>query len=109
MASREHEDVPDRNWTTVGNIGSTRRAIVDQRGLVTPRPGGWSLDWWIGADDRWHFPAEEASVRQRLVDNTPVVETAMRVTGGDALQRVYAFQGDEEFVAVEIENRSPVP
>ena len=26
-------------------------------GLVTPPGGGWSLDWWIGADDRWHLPS----------------------------------------------------
>ena len=41
---------------------STRpwEAIVDPRGLVTPWVDGWSLDWWIGADDRWHLPSREA-------------------------------------------------
>ena len=98
-----------RNWTMVGNVGSAREAIVDPRGLVTPWFDGWSLDWWIGAEDRWHFPSREAGVRQQLVGSTPVVETLMRVPGGDAAQRVYAVPGAEELVIVEIENRSPVP
>jgi hypothetical protein len=102
-------NVTGRNWTMVGSIGSEREAIVDPRGLVTPWFDGWSLDWWIGADDRWHFPSREAGVRQRLVDNAPVVETSMRVPSGDAVQRVYAVPGEEDLVIVEIENRSPIP
>lgn len=98
-----------RNWTMVGNVGSAREAIVDPRGLVTPWFDGWSLDWWIGAEDRWHFPSRETGVRQSLVDASPVVETLLRVPGGDAAQRVYAVPGAEELVVVEIENRSPVP
>jgi hypothetical protein len=103
-----------RNWTAVGNLDSRSAAIVDPRGLVTPSAGGWSLDWWIGADDRWHVPSREANVRQRLVDVSPVVETAMRIPGGDAVQRVFAVQrssteGGGELVVVEIENQSKVP
>lgn len=98
-----------RNWTMVGSLGSAGKAIVDPRGLVTPRLDGWSLDWWIGADDRWHFPSRETGVRQRLLDNSPVVETAMRVPSGDAVQRVYGVPGDEDLCIVEIENRSPIP
>ena len=47
-----------RNWTAIGNLDSPLEAIVDPRGLVTPWFDGWSLDWWIGADDRWHFPSQ---------------------------------------------------
>jgi hypothetical protein len=84
--------------------------VVDERGLVTPHPGRWSLDWWIGADDRWHLPADDAAVRQQLFERGPVVETAMRVPGGDAVQRVYAVPaGGDDLIVVEIENRSPVP
>ena len=102
-------NVTQRNWTAVGNLASPFKAIVDQRGLVTPWFDGWSLDWWIGADDRWHFPSREAHVRQSLVGNGPVVETAMRVPGGDAVHRVYAISTDEDLAVVEIENRSPAP
>jgi len=103
-----------RNWTAVGNLDSPWEAIVDPRGLVTPWFDGWSLDWWIGADDRWHVPSREPSVRQRLVDATPVVETLLRVPGGDAVQRVYGVrrssqEGGGELVMVEIENRSKLP
>jgi hypothetical protein len=97
--------------TPVGIIGVKDNAAVDPRGLVTPRRGGWSLDWWVGADDRWHFPAREAGVRQRLVDGTPVVETAMRVPGGDIVERVYAVPGRTggTLVVVEVENQTPTP
>ena len=51
---------PHRNWTTVGNVDS---AVGGDR--RPPRAwsrrwfDGWSLDWWIGADDRWHLPSRE--------------------------------------------------
>src|SRR5438477_408636 len=71
-------NLTNRNWTMVGNVASPWEAIVDPRGLVTPWYDGWSLDWWVGADDRWHVPSRDAGVRQRLLDAAPVVETAMR-------------------------------
>lgn len=88
-------NVTHRNWTMVGNIGSAWEAIVDPCGLVTPWFDGWSLDWWIGAEDRWHFPSRDTAVRQSLVEATPIVQTAMRVPGGDAIQRVYTTAGSE--------------
>src|SRR5437763_5434430 len=102
-------NVTHRNWTAVGNVASPFKAIVDQRGLVTPWFDGWSLDWWIGADDRWHFPSRETNVRQSLLGDGPIVETALRVPGGDAVQRVYAIATNEDLAVVEIENRSPSP
>jgi hypothetical protein len=99
-----------RNWTAVGTVGSPTKGVVDPRGLLTPWYDGWSLDWWIGAEDRWHFPSREAAVRQQLVSDTPVVETAMRVPGGDAVHRVYAVPGEDGPMAVvEITNRTPTP
>ena len=107
-------NVTSRNWTMVGNLDSSFEPIVDPRGLVTTWFDGWSLDWWIGGDDRWHLPSREVAVRQRLVDAAPVVETAMRVPTGDAVERVYAIKppgsiGSEGFAIVEIENRSKLP
>jgi hypothetical protein len=103
-----------RNWTAVGNLDSPWEAIVDPRGLVTPWFDGWSLDWWIGAEDRWHLPSREVAVRQRLVGASPVVETAMSIPSGDAVQRVYAVRrssadGGGELIVVEIENMSKAP
>lgn len=98
-----------RNWTAVGTVASTSKGIVDPRGLLTPWYDGWSLDWWIGAEDGWHFPSRETAVRQSAVQDTPVVETVMRVPGGEAVQRVYAVPGEQPWAVVEISNRSRVP
>jgi len=100
-----------RGWTTLGHLGSAARAAIDPAGLIVPRPDGWSLDWWIGAEDRWHLPSREPSVRQRLIDLTPVVETAMRIPGGDAVHRAFAVPDRDwgDLVVVEIENCSAVP
>jgi hypothetical protein len=100
--------------TTVGVLGHGSRAYVDPRGLVTIHGSCWSLDWWIGAEDGWHLPSRSAAVRQHLVDNAPVVETRMRIPGGDAIQRVYATvtapaDGGLEVLVVEVENQSAVP
>jgi hypothetical protein len=95
----------------IGVVGGTRDARVDTRGLLSPRATAWELDWWIGADDRWRIPAREAAVRQQLLDEMPVVQTAMRVPGGDAVQRVYAAPVSDvgEVAVMEIANESPAP
>ncbi|MDQ6695903.1 MAG: hypothetical protein M3Z46_00410 [Actinomycetota bacterium] len=100
----------------MGTVDSPWATAVDPSGLVTQfGPGApWSLDWWIGADDRWHFPSVDAGVRQHLVGGAPVVETLVRIPGGDAVQRVFgirgaSFAGGDEWVVVEVENRSAVP
>ncbi|MCU0268943.1 MAG: hypothetical protein MUF83_09870 [Acidimicrobiales bacterium] len=110
----EATNVTHRNWTLVGNLASWHRATVDPRGLVTPWDGAWSLDWWVGAEDRWHLPSREGAVRQRLVDGAPVVETLLRVPGGEIVQRVYAVVEpsggrDGGYVVVELTNASAVP
>jgi hypothetical protein len=91
-------------------LGSPERALVDTRGLLTPRRGGWSIDWWIGAEDRWHLPSREAAVRQTLIDGAPVVETSMRVPGGDAVICHYAWESPSgPQVVIEVDNRSASP
>jgi hypothetical protein len=103
-------NVTHRDWIQVGTVSTPERAIVDPRGLVTPTARGWSLDWWIGADDRWHIPSREVAVRQQRLDAAPVIETAMRVPGGDAVHRAYAVQTSSgPMVVVEIENRTAIP
>lgn len=100
--------------TTVGNLGSARSAIVDRGGLVHPDHGDFAVDWSVGAEDRWHDPSASANVRQELVGDTPVVETRMRVPGGDVVHRSYAMvataaDGGGDLVIVELENDSAVP
>ncbi len=101
-----------RRWTLLGTLASPGRASVDDRGLVVPGRARWSLDWWIGAADRWHVAGHEASTRQRLIDLAPVTETAMRVPGGDAVHRAYAARpvsGLDVMVVIEVDNRSRAP
>ncbi len=93
----------------VGSLGGRHRAWVDDRGTVTSEGAGWELEWWIGADDRWRLPVREPSVRQSLVDDAPVVQTAMRVPSGDAVHRAYGVVADGDPVVIEIENASPAP
>ncbi|QGG94746.1 hypothetical protein [Actinomarinicola tropica] len=104
-------NVTHRERIPVGTLGSAHVATVDPRGLVTPHPGGWSLDWWVGADDRWHVPCREVAVRQSRLEGAPVVETAMRVPGGDVVHRAWAFNDAAvgDVLAVEVENATRVP
>ena len=97
--------------TSIGVLGGVRDATVDRTGVLAPRAAGWELDWWIGADDRWHVPGREAAVRQHLVDGMPVVQTSMRVPGGDAVHRAYGAPVADvgEVAVVEIANESPAP
>ena len=97
--------------TRIGILGSPHRAAVDERGtvLVDGRP---PVEWWIGAEDRWHLaPVERRGrVRQWLVDDMPVVATALRVPGGEVVHRAFGVRvGGRDVVAIEVENTSPVP
>ena len=87
-----------RSWTNIGLPETLDRAQVDPRGLLVCER--WSLDWWVRAGEEWVFPSRAASVRQRLVEQMPVVETILRVGGGDVVHRVAAARG----AAVQIDD-----
>jgi hypothetical protein len=91
----------------VGALGGEGRAEVDARGALTVLGEAWTLDWWIGADDRWRVPAREPAVRQVALEGAPVAETRLRIPSGDAVQRVYGIGGRGDLVVVEVENDSP--
>ena len=98
---------PDPAGVTVGVLGGSWRGRVTPWGAIVPADGSATLDWWIAAEDRWHTPAIEPTVRQRAVGGVPVVETAVRVPGGDVVQTVYAVADGGGFTVIELENRSP--
>jgi len=111
---------PVRAWTPLGTVDAGAIADVDTAGLVQLRGERWSLDWWIGAEDRWHHPSQDAAVRQRELGDCPVIETAMRVPGGDVVQRVFGVRAtsaatdggpgwDDSAIVVEVENLTAVP
>jgi hypothetical protein len=106
------ENVTGRSWTVLSTASSGPMATVDPAGAVHPTGASWSLDWAIGAEDRWHCAASEPTVRQRLVSFAPVVETVCKVPSGEAIARAYAVAAGGtggHAVVFEIENESPVP
>ena len=83
---------PVRVQLPLGTVDAGVVADVDPSGLVQLRGASWSVDWWIGAEDRWHHPSTETAVRQHDDGDGVVVETSMRVPGGDVVQRAYAVR-----------------
>lgn len=99
-----------RDWTAIGNLESAREAVVDPRGLVTPRFDGWSLDTWLRVDGILYVPArmEPPRIQQSLVEGLPVVRTRYEAEGLNVTQEAFAARGEKgnEWVvaAVTIEN-----
>jgi hypothetical protein len=95
---------------TTGVLGHDWRACVTPWGAIEPWPGsGERLDWWVAADDRWHVPADEATVRQVRVEGTAVTETRVRVPRGDVVQHVYTVADAGGITVVEVTNESTLP
>jgi hypothetical protein len=89
--------------------GDAPRAHVDEFGYLH-FDGGWRVEWWVGGDDHWHVPAASASRRQRVLGTTPVVETVIRVPGGDVAWRAAAAASSEGgSVAIEFQNTATLP
>lgn len=95
--------------STIGVLGGRWRATVTAAGTIEPWDGSTSLDWFIAADDRWHVPADEPTVRQRRIDGAPVLETRIKVPNGDAVHRVWCVADGGGFTVIEIENESSLP
>jgi len=98
--------------TMIGVTGQQSRASVAPWGDVTLHlaPGdGSTLRWFVAADDRWHVPEEEVTVRQSRIEGTPVMETRLRIPDGDAVQRVWSVADSGGLTVVEVENDSPLP
>lgn len=67
------------------------------------------LRWFVAADDRWYRPSRETTVRQREISSVPVIETRIKVPGGDAVQRVYGVADFGGAIVVEVFNDSSLP
>lgn len=93
----------------LATAGAPAIAHVDGNGYVW-LPDGARLEWWVLGDDGWHAPRAAASKRQRATDLSPVVETTIRVPGGDVAWRVAAVvSGDGPTLVAECENRGSIP
>ena len=93
---------------TTGVTGRPWRASITEWGAIEPWDEAPSLNWFVAADDRWHDPAEETSVRQQRVEGTAVTETRLRVPSGDVVQRIYTVADSGGLTIVEFENESPM-
>ena len=110
LGPRAVERPTDHGTTLVAGLDGRAPARVDGGGLVSAAGASWSLDWWVGADDRWHLPAREPSVRQARIGFGPIVETSVRVPSGDVVHTTYPVQVDGRTATViEVRNDSPVP
>ena len=97
---------PSIEGIVIGDLGGPT-AVVDDVGRIGALDGSWSLEWGAGADDRWHVAHEEVAVRQRRIVDAPVLETAMRIPGGDLVQRVASVNdGQGRALVVEYHNAS---
>jgi hypothetical protein len=93
----------------VGTLAAVDDVVVAPDGSVRHGSGGLRLEWLVGAADEWHrgSTARATARSQRLVDGVPVVETSLRIPGGQVVQRVWAVaDGGAEVVVLEVENRS---
>ena len=91
--------------TTVGTIGATAVATVDERGVVDLGASGVGVEWSVKAE-HWRRAARVPGVRQQIEVGAPVVTTRLAVAGGDVVQRVYGVAGAVPYVVVEFENAS---
>lgn len=80
-------------------------AVLDERGTLS-LPDDTVCRWLVAAEDRWHDPAAERSVRQERRAGVPVVETRVRVPGGDVVQRAYGVPDDGGAIAIQFRNDS---
>jgi hypothetical protein len=93
----------------IGNLGSTRRAEVGSGGALH-LPGGTVIEWWVRSGDKWHVPSVDVTVRDWMLDNSPVLKSAMRIPGGDVTSSVYTtVQGQREVVCIELTNATKAP
>jgi hypothetical protein len=95
--------------TTTGALGGLWRGSVTASGSLKTDEVTGGLRYWIAADDRWHDPSVETTVRQRRVEGTPVTETRTRVPNGDVVQRVWTVPDAGGVTLMEFENDSTLP
>ena len=93
----------------IGNLGSSWRAEVDRAGRIHPFGEQRSVGFQVAADDRWHDPALEPSVRSQRLEAMPVVETRVRIPSGDLVQRAWTTIAAGGVTVVEFYNDSPLP
>ncbi len=82
-------------------------AVVDEHGRLQTIDRRWSFEWGVGVGDRWRVAHETAGTRRHRVNDAPVYETRLRISGGDVVARAAAANdGVSRALVVEFENVS---
>lgn len=109
---------PVRRAVPVGTLDDGTLARVDPAGMVQPEGAEWVLDWWIGAEDQWHFSSSDPTTVQTLSGSSPITHTSIHVPGGEVVQRVFGARASIKSGAqpwtggvtvVEFENQCGIP
>lgn len=96
----------DLEGSVVGDLEGPL-AVVDEHGRLQTIDRRWSFEWAVGAGDRWRIAHETPGTRRHRVDDAPVYETRLRISGGDVVARVAAANdGVSRVLVVEFENLS---
>lgn len=74
-------NVTHRNWTLLGSPTGFHEAIVDPRGLVTPLPREWSIDFWLSTDKGLLLPSFHKPTKQDFDTSAPRVITTFDFHG----------------------------
>ncbi len=90
----------------IGTLATGITAEVDAQGTV--QQGSRRLGWRVRSGNEWLVPGRDLPAHRTRPHAAPIAHTAVRVSGGAAIERVYAVgDGDRGVVVVEIENDSP--
>lgn len=99
-------NVTHRNWTAIGNMDCDVEPIVDPCGSVVPFVDGWSLECWVKCKEQLIYPAYHKNIKQKLVDDLPIVET--EIIENDFILKINHYTSlDNLFCEYEITKSNP--
>ena len=107
-----HINLTHRNWTILGALGNSHRAVVDPCGLITPWLSGWSLDCWLATQNKLHVPARQDEIKQKIHPLFPQIKTSFQAEGLQLKMRVAVISLKGQplvLVRTQITNRAPKP
>lgn len=95
--------------TLIADLDGVLSARVDGGGAVRLDDRGWVVDWMVATESGWQMAADAGTPRRHLVERAPVVETVVRVEGGQVVHRAFvaADRDGVPVVVVEARNDSP--
>lgn len=70
-----------RNWTALGHPHSENSIIVDPKGLITPLPQTWSLDFWLANLSKLISSAQLSNIQQNFSPNSMSCNTECTLDG----------------------------